>query len=161
MISFYNENLTYQLFNEILPLLNLSREEVYDIKENKLLSKTMKLSYDEHNVDINHFLNKQVNNMLHISTIRDNGKLIGYWVLNMSYHNQNKDLLTASCSNIHILKEYRKNDIAVKFIKFTEEQLKTRGVKIIYFGVNPQLKTDRLLRRIGYKLDEVIMTKEI
>jgi hypothetical protein len=91
--------------------------------------------------------------------MRDGNKLVGHWSLNLNYHAQSKDLLIANCENLHILKEYRKDNNAKNFMKYVEDSLRKKGVKQIYFGVNPQLKTDILLKRSGYSLDEVVYTK--
>ena len=160
MIKFYNERLDLKLFEELIPILKASRDEVYSIKQDTSLSDSMVLeSLENNNVNYNHYLQKQNEGLLHISTIRDNGKLVGHWTLLLTFHGQSKNFLIANCENLHIIKEYRKDNNSKNFMSFVENELKKRGVKQIYFGVNPQLKTDILLKRLGWTLNEVILTK--
>lgn len=160
MIKFYTEKLDDKLFKELLPLLKLSRDEVYTIKEDKTLANSMILESIEDNlVNYNYYLEKQREGMLHISTIRDNEVLVGHWSLILNYHAQSKNFLIANVENLHIIKEYRRDNNSKKFMNYTEESLKKKGVKQIYFGVNPQLKTDKLLSMLGWSLNEVIYTK--
>lgn len=163
MINFYQEQLTPKLFEELLPLLDLAKKEVYDIKENQALSKSMVLeSINNNNVNYNYFYELQKIGMLNICTIRnDKNELVGHWTLNLTFHPQSKNLLIANCQNLFIIKEYRKNNNAIKFIKYTEDVLKKRGVKSIIFGVNPQLNTDRLLKILGYSIEEIVLSKEL
>jgi hypothetical protein len=86
---------------------------------------------------------------------------VGHWSLVLNYHGQSKNLLIANCENLHIIKEYRKDNNAKNFMKYVEDTLKKKGVKQIYFGVNPKLKTDILLKRLGWNLDEIIYTKPL
>lgn len=159
MIKFYTEKVTDKLIKELIPIWEESKEEVYYNKDDKTLYDNIDL--EKLNINFKYYYEKQRENMLHISTVRFNNKLIGYWCLVLMFHNQSVNLLIANCENLHIIKEYRKNNIAKDFIKFTEESLKKRGVKQIYFGVNPQLKTDLLLKRLGYSINEIVMTKGI
>ena len=84
---------------------------------------------------------------------------MGHWSLVLNFHGQSKNLLIANCENLHIIKEYRKGDNAKRFMTYTEDVLRKKGVKQIYFGVNPQLGTDNILKRAGWSLDEIVFTK--
>lgn len=163
MIKYYTEELNDKLFKELLPLLDLAKKEVYDIKDNKALSNSMVLeSIENNNVNYFYFLELQKKGMLNICTIRnEKNELVGHWTLNLTFHPQSKNLLIANCQNLFIIKEYRKNNNAINFIKYTEEVLKKRGVKSITFGVNPQLNTDRLLKMLGYSIEEIVLSKEL
>ena len=159
MINFYNENLTWELFLEGIHIMEKSKEEVYLNKDDLTLFNNMNFN----NIDFvkglfESRLELQNQGLLHLSTMRYNEQLVGYWCLGMMFHSQADDLLVAKCQNLHIIKEHRGLN-SIKFMKFTEESLKKRGVKQIYFGVNPQLGTDKLLERMKYSLDEVVYTK--
>lgn len=162
MIKFYTEKLDNKLYVELLPILKASMDEVYLIKEDKTLANSMNLdNVLTSNVNYQHYLEKQRQGLLHISTMRYNDILVGHWSLVLNFHGQSKNLLIANCENLHILKEYRKNDNAKKLMIYTENALRKRGVKQIYFGVNPQLGTDNMLKRAGWSLDEIVFTKGI
>lgn len=163
MINFYTEDLNDKLFKELLPLLDMAKKEVYDIKDNQALSKSMVLnSIDDNNVNYNYFKDLQSKGLLNICTMRnEKNELVGHWTLNLSFHPQSKNLLIAYCQNLFIISEYRKNNNSIRFIKYTEEVLKKRGVKSIFFGVNPMLNTDRLLKMLGYSIEEIVLSKEL
>lgn len=162
MINFYTEKLDDALFSELLPILNESRDEVYMAKENKSLALSMELdTINNNNVNYKYYLEKQRQGLLNICTIRDGNKLVGHWTLILHYHEQSKGYLVANCQNLHIIKEYRKNNNSKNFMSYTESVLKKKGVKIIHFGVNPKLNTDRLLRMQGYSTEEIILSKEL
>lgn len=156
-MNYYVENLTPQLFAEIKPFLIKSREEVYIIKEDNILPEMMGNTVNY--IDYNYFYNLQNSNNLLICTVRDNGILVGYWGLSLIHHQQSNNVFVAKSINIYVEKEYRKNNISINLIKFTEDVLKRIGINQIQFGVNPQLKTDKLLKRLGYNLDEVVYQK--
>lgn len=162
MINFYTEKLDDKLFAELLPILKQSRDEVYMAKENKTLALSMNLdTINDNNVNYKHYLEKQRQGLLNICTVRDGDKLVGHWTLILNYHGQSKDYLVANCENLHIIKEYRKNNNSKNFMSYTESVLKKKGVNIIHFGVNPKLNTDRLLRMQGWSTEEVILSKEL
>ena len=161
MIKFYTEKLDDKLFKELLPLLKLSRDEVYKIKPDPTLANSMILdSITNNNVNYAYYLEKQRQGLFNISTMRnEKDELVGHWSLVLNYHGQSKNLLIANCESLHIIKEYRKDNNAKNFMKYVEDTLKKKGVKQIYFGVNPQLKTEILLKRLGWSLDEIVFTK--
>ena len=161
MIKFYTEQLNDKLYSELLPILKASRDEVYAIKEDKTLANSMNLdNVLTSNVNYNYYLEKQRQGLLHISTARnEKDELVGHWSLVLNFHGQSKNLLIANCENLHIIKEYRKGDNAKRFMIYTEDVLRKKGVKQINFGVNPQLGTDNMLKRAGWSLDEIVFTK--
>lgn len=157
MIQFHKEYLNKYFFEEIKPLLMMACKEVYKEKENDIMFEKFK----ENNIDYDYFLNKQNEGKLFITTIRDNNKLVGYWALEYFKHSQSNNIIVANNQTIYVLPEYRKNNISVDFIKFTEDLLKKYGVDQIFVGVNPNLKTDILFKRLKYSLNEVIMSKKL
>ena len=139
-------------------MLKASAEEVYSIKDDKTLYNSLELdNIISSKVNYNFFLTKQQNGLLNICTMRDDDKLIGHWSCILNHHVQSNDLLIAETQNIHVLKEYRASSI--KFMKYTEDVLKKRNVKLLYLAVNPQLKQENLLNKMGFSLDEIVYTK--
>lgn len=161
MNTIRTEALTPALCVELLPLLEASKREVYGIKRDSTLSDSMSFeNVKETSVNFPYYLEKQREGMFHLSALRDpNGKLIGHWSLVLNFHGQSKELLIANCENLHIIKEHRGTSDAKRLMEHAQDALRKRGVKQIYFGVNPQLKTDALLRRAGWALDEIVYTK--
>lgn len=159
MITFQREKLTYKLYEELLPLLKESNEEVYYPKENKTLAKSLQLSnINNSSVNYKFFQEKENMGFLNICTMREKGKLIGHWSCVLNYHAQSKELLVADTQNIHVLKEYRGLN-SIKFMKFTQEILKKRGVKLLNMAINPQLNQQKLMDYLGFSIDEIIYSK--
>lgn len=116
------------------------------------------------NVDFDHYDRMKKLGLTHLSTVRDNGKLVGLWCLFLAYHHQAKGFLTASTDLIYVDKEYRNNGTVAQLMSFTEKKLKNRGVKQLFFGLNTQndvKSIDKMLERSGWKLGEYIYDKEI
>lgn len=159
MIS--SETLTLDLCRELLPLLKASRDEVYMSKDDTTLGESMSLEdFATSNVNFAYYLEKQRQGLFHVSVMRDDsGAVVGHWSLVLNFHGQSKDLLIANCENLHILKEHRHSSNAKQLMTHAEDALRRRGVKQIYFGVNPALRTDLLLKRAGWSLDEIVFTK--
>ena len=159
MIKFYYEKLDNNLKNELLKIIEVSKEEVYGNKKNKALYNSLNENYNDLNWQ--HYLALQEKGLLVLATMRDDGKLVGYYAASCYYHNQSKGLFCAYVEHVHVLKEYRKDKNAIKLINFAEEKLKKLGVKSMTWGINPKLGTDKLLNYLGWSVDEVIFSKEL
>lgn len=159
-MNFYIEKLNNNLFEELFPIFQESLIEVYGNKDNQILAKSLKVvSIYNTNIDYNFFLQRQLDGKLNICTARENGKLVGYHVCLIDRHTQSKDLLVGTVQHVHVLKEYRKDNNGSNFLKFVEKVLKEKGVKLLFMAVNPKLKTDKLLERMGFTIDEIVYSK--
>lgn len=98
---------------------------------------------------------------LHIVTVREGRRLIGYHCATIGAHLHYKDDLFA-CSDVYfLLKEYRKGRTGIKMFKFTEESLKRLGVKKIVMNTKLYLDQSRIFEHLGYRETERIWTKYI
>lgn len=159
MITFQRETVSKELYEDMLPLMRASAEEVYSKKGNTVLYNSMELdNIISSKVDYNFYLQKEQQGLLNICTMRDGKKLAGHWSCLLNYHAQSKDLLIAETQNIHVLKEYR-GENSKNFMKFTEEMLKKRGVKLLYMAINPALNQQSLMEYMGFTLDEIVYSK--
>lgn len=116
------------------------------------------------NVDFTYYYEMGKSGLIHLSTVRDDGKLVGLWCLLLAYHHQAKGFLTAKTDIIYVCNEYRNNGTVKQLMSFTEEKLKNRGVKQLFFGLNTQndvQSINNMLERSGWKLGEYIYDKEI
>jgi len=100
-------------------------------------------------------------NQLRIFTVRDEEKLVGYFVLIVSKSLHYVDHLYAVNDIIYVHPEYRKGMLGAKLMKFAEKCLKEDGVSLIM--VNTKLHKDfgKLLGRLGYNPIETVYSKYI
>lgn len=98
---------------------------------------------------------------LKIFTARDNGKLVGYFVVFINRHIHYKDHIYA-CNDILFLKEeYRKGMTGVKLIKFAEKYLKDDGVSVFVVNTKVHKPFDPIMDRLGFNLVERVYSKYI
>ena len=94
-------------------------------------------------------------------TARENGKLVGYFVLIVSRNMHYKDHLFAYNDIIFIHPEHRKGFAAMKLIKFAEKCLKEDGVSIMTINSKCHKPFDGLLDRMMYKHIENVYRKRL
>lgn len=98
---------------------------------------------------------------LAIFTVRDDGKLIGYFVLFIMPHIHYSDHIFAVNDILFIDPEYRRGSMAIRFFKFAEEELKKRGTSVIVINSKVHAPFGKILERIGYSFAERIYTKAV
>lgn len=97
--------------------------------------------------------------MLHTVTVRDNGKLVGYFVSLISTHFHYKSTLHAMVYLYYLRPENRGNYVGIKMFQFAEEKLKEIGIQKILSGTKVHLNFSSLFERLGYKNTELIFEK--
>ena len=121
--------------------------------------------YKEHGVRLNPNLEKykslQELDLLSCITMRDNGRLIGYWVSFLFPHVHYKDTLMAANDIFLLQKEYRKGLLCMKLFKFVEEKMKERNVDVLTLHMKTFAPFDKLCERLGWDYAERIYTKYI
>jgi hypothetical protein len=99
-------------------------------------------------------------NMLSVLTIRINGVLIGYSVFFVQSHIHYKSLKTASNDVLFLKKEYRSGSRAgLMLIKNSEKHLASLGVQKIIWHIKLSNDWSKILIRLGYVTEEVILGK--
>lgn len=98
---------------------------------------------------------------LKIFTARDNGKLVGYFVVVVSKHMHYKDHLFANNDIVFVAKEYRKGFVGVNLIKFAEKCLKEDGVSVMTINTKVHQPFDKLLDFLKFTKIERIYSKYI
>lgn len=147
-------NITYQiesfggLINEIKPLLQSHYEEIARHRGKIALNP----DYDKY---------RELDRMgfLHGVTVRNEGKLIGYFLSFVIPHLHYKDHIFSSNDVVFVSKEYRKGTIAAKMFKFAEATLKEKGVTKMHVNVKLANDFGSLLERLGYVPIERIYEK--
>lgn len=101
-------------------------------------------------IDFDGYADLALNNKLHIITIRDNSKLVGYSVNVIQPTLHFRKVKWAFADFFFILPEYRKGFAGVKLFKEVERTLKNKNVSRIFMGTRLDLNLERIFNRLGY-----------
>jgi GNAT superfamily N-acetyltransferase len=96
---------------------------------------------------------------LRVFTARDEGKLVGYFVVIVGSNLHYKDHLFASNDIIYLHSDYRKGFAGVRLIKFAERCLKEDGVSVLTINTKVHQPFDRLLDRLKFSKIERVYSK--
>lgn len=96
---------------------------------------------------------------LKIFTARDDGKLVGYFVVIVSRHIHYKDHLFADNDIIYLHKDYRKGFTGIRLIKFVEKCLKEDGISVLKINTKVHQPFDKLMLFLKFGLVERVYTK--
>lgn len=106
------------------------------------------------NPDLNKLDNLNSSGMLHIVTVRFEGKLIGYHASFIDTLVHYKHILAGTSDLYWIHKDYRKGSTGIKLFQEVERTLKARGVQILYDCTKLYLDHGKLFQHLGYKAIE-------
>ena len=149
MIEFAEE--TYgQVIDEIRPLFDGHWQEIALDKEH------IKLDPDYEAYQLMARMN-----MLHITTVRDQGRLVGYCVCVIRPHLHYRQSLTAINDIFYIHPDYRQGMTGVKMFKAVEKFLNKRGVQRVVMNTKLHQDVGLIFERLGYRETERIFTKLI
>ena len=98
---------------------------------------------------------------LHIFTARDEGALVGYFVVFVSQHIHYKDHLFANNDLIYLSPSYRKGFTGIKLIKFAESCLKADGLSILTVNTKTHKPFHNIMRYLGFSSSETLYSKYI
>lgn len=151
--------ITYQkeLFGKIMPEL----PEIFYAhwQEIALEQKVIKLE-----PDWNRYVALEINKILHVMTVRDDGILVGYYFGLVMPHLHYKSSLTAWSDLFFVLPSYRAAGngmvgVGYQLFKEVEKMLKNLGVQRHYVMTKKHLPLNMLMKRLRYKLVEKIYTR--
>lgn len=94
-------------------------------------------------------------------TVRESGRLVGYFVVFCKKHIHYKDHIFAANDVIFLHPEYRKGMTGVRLIRFAEQCLAEDGVSVLVINTKTHKPFDAVLERIGFGLSERVYTKFI
>lgn len=91
---------------------------------------------------------------------RDEGKIAGYSgiYLSPSMHSQK---LIATEDIIFLKPQYRGGTLAKRFLKYVENDMKSRGAVSMSFTMKPNSSGSRLIEHCGYKIEMVVLEKRL
>ena len=149
MIEYCEEEVNYELFEEILPLLEKHKEEISIFKDVPL------------DVDILKYIKMWVTDSFVFYSAREDGELIGYSAYFISSHIHYKSLLVAQADVLFLKKSKRKGLTGVRLLKYSEDKLKELGVDKILQSTKVHYDLGNLLGRLGYEECDKIYVKEV
>ncbi len=98
---------------------------------------------------------------LDIFTARDEGFLVGYFVVFVSSHIHYKDHLFAKNDLIYLAPSHRKGFVGVNLIKFAEKMLKEDGVSVMVINTKNHKPFHKLMLFLGFSPSETLYSKYI
>jgi len=112
-------------------------------------------------LDLERYHQLESQKILHVVTVRDDGKLIGYHVSIISPHLHYKSTLHAMVDLYYLNPDYRRQGVGKGMFEFVEKKLVEIGVRKVYTGTKTHLSFRTLLESLGYKETEIMFTKVI
>lgn len=98
--------------------------------------------------------------IIHLTTAREDGKLIGYLVYIVSHHLHYSTSLTAYADVLYLVPEKRSGSgVGLRLIRFAEKDLKLKGVQRVLQNVKVDNDWSPILCFLGYKPFETIYSK--
>ena len=146
----YQQEFLFGVLTDIKPLLGKHWEEIALNKDKIKL-----------NPDWEAYHNLEADNKLRIFTARDNGKLVGYFVVIVSKHIHYRDHLFAGNDIIFVDQEYRKSGLGASLINFSEKCLKDDGVSVLTINTKVHSPFDRLMDFLKFTKVERVYSKYI
>lgn len=105
------------------------------------------------------YLQMELLNILHMMTVRAEGKLVGYYIALVRPHLHYAESLTAWSDIFYLLPEYRRGLTGYQLFAETEDMLKKLGVQKSYVMTKAHLPITIIMKRRGYRFIERIYTK--
>lgn len=99
-------------------------------------------------------------NLLSLFVYQD-GNCIGYSINIISNHLHYMDLQIAYNDVILLKKKYRNSPVGLRLIKQTKEKVRERGCRLLLWHVKKDTTMDKLLPKLGCKLQEVVYSEEL
>ncbi len=146
-ITYQQEFLT-TIEKEVRPLTESHWEEIAVNKDHIKL-----------NPDWEAYADLEASGHLKVFTARDDGKLIGYFLVFVRKHIHYKDHLFAHNDVLFLSEPYRKSYIGSNLIQFVEECLKADGVSVLTINTKTHRPFDGVLQRLGFNHVENVYSK--
>lgn len=149
MIEIKEEKLG-DFLEEMKPLLLLHWEEVAAFKDS--------IVFDP-NYDLYFEIEKAGG--LHCVTVRDDGRLVGYFLSLVHQHLHYQGSKWAINDVLFIHPDHRHGSLAMDMFKFAESKLRDMGCDVMSIHMKTYARFDRLVERLGYENVEAIYAKQL
>ena len=101
------------------------------------------------------------NPLIRLYTVRDERELIGYSIWVVCQDRFAKSTITAQEDAIYLMPQYRGTNVALRLVKWCENQLQTEGVHTVFHHMRAGDEFGRLLESIGHKLVEQVYARRL
>lgn len=101
------------------------------------------------------------NARLRVFTVRDSGKLVGYFVTILGVNLHYKDHIFAVNDVLYLHENWRKGTTGLKLIRFAEKCLKEDGISVLNINTKVHRPFDNLMEHLGFNLVERVYSKYI
>lgn len=98
---------------------------------------------------------------VHVVTVRDGSKLVGYCVSSLSPHMHYASTLFAVNDILYISPEYRMGRVGMALLQKAEEFLVAKGVEVILIHTKVSHDFSPLAERLGYTFSEKVLSKYV
>lgn len=112
-------------------------------------------------VDVQMYRNLDAAGVLHITTARDDGNLVGYAVYFLTPNLHYRSLLTADADVFFLVPEYRRGLTGLHLLKAAERALSSSGVTVVMQKTKVAHDCGALFRRMGYAHVENLWMKKV
>jgi hypothetical protein len=144
----YQQEFLATVEDEVEPLLNFHWEEIALNKDKIKL-----------NPDWEAYEALEHQGKLKIFTARDDGQLVGYFVVIVGTNLHYKDHLFASNDIIYLSPNHRKGFTGIKLVKFAEKCLKDDGVSVLTINTKVHQPFDKLMDFLKFRKIERVYSK--
>lgn len=114
------------------------------------------------NPDMGRYLAMEAKGQCVLCTVRADGLLIGY-IVNLISANLHYRVIEA-LGDLHFLHPtYRKSGIGIKLFKFSDEEMRKRGVHLLIkrTKADPKLNHGAIFEHLGYDKQDIVYTKRL
>ncbi len=111
------------------------------------------------NPDWKQYAQLDASGILKMFTARDDGKLVGYFILLVNSSLHYKDHVFAVCDIIFVTPEARKGATGYKLLKYAENWCKENNVSLLNINTKVHMPFDSLLEKTGFNLIERLYSK--
>lgn len=98
---------------------------------------------------------------LRIFTARDSSRLVGYQIFFVSPHPHYQQSIHAVQDIVYLSQAVRQGMNGYRFIKWCDDQLQKEGVQVVNQHIKAAHDFGVLLRRMGYRLQDLIYTRRL
>lgn len=146
-MDFAEENYT-DMVSEIIPLISKHYVEIAHYQDIRLKP------------DFDTYQKLSDAGILKVFTARKEKKLIGYAFFFVKTNMHYSESLQALQDILFVDKEYR-GTTGARLIKFCDEELKKKGVQVVYHHVKKAHNFGRMLERLGYEEIDIVYGKRL
>lgn len=111
-------------------------------------------------MDVERYANLDAMNMIHVTTVRDEGSIVGYVICFIIRHMHYAKAGEMALADMYWLKpEYRKGTTGARMFLAMEDSLRERGIIRAHMSCKIHQDHTKLFERLGWKLTDLTFGK--